>query len=128
MYMLVMILNLFPAGLVITSYFFIQPEIFPVLLLLLKIYDSRVESEDLSRIEHKLDCLYVSASTTLENQDAYGKIHKTAWDHEPPMELDQQTVALGKKRGDIIAGVSLFNGAVFYLFSAIWVYSALTGL
>jgi hypothetical protein len=127
MYMLVMILNLFPAGLVITSYFFIQPEIFPVLLLLLKIYDARVESEDLSRIEHKLDCFYTSMSETQPNQDAYSKIHRTAWEHEPPMVLDQQTVELGKKRGDIIAVVSLFNGAVFYIFSAVWMYSLFAG-
>ena len=127
MFLFVATINLLPAALVIASYFVAPIETFPVFILLLKIHSNRVDSNDISRIEHKLDCLFSSSEKTSDTLECYKRIHNTAWDHEGPMRPDTDAVKTGKQRNDILIAVDLFNGAVFYFFTSVWFYGLFTG-
>ena len=92
------------------------------LLVLTLINRLPASDEDFSRIEHKLDSI---AKVALENHpifENYRLLHRTAWEHEVPMDLDIESAELGKERADIISNARIASMGLEKIYYLYWIF------
>jgi hypothetical protein len=114
---------LYPSIFTILAVFLVDQNTVPIILLVFLVYSGGISSEDLGRIEHKIDSIFKGSINDELLKRKYEKLHQTAWDHDYPMSVEEPLVTDGKLRNDVTALVSVLNKIIFFLLSAYWLFS-----
>lgn len=114
---------LFPTLFTTYAFFLMPAELLPILLIGFRILSLRIESEDISRIEHKIDALFYSLPEP-KLKDGFETIHSTSWEHEEVIDISEEAAQAGLIRNNALSVVQLINGSVFYILSVTWVFNS----
>lgn len=121
----VFVLFLYPAIFTIIAAFNVGPDFVPLLLLIFLIYTKSVSDEDLGRIEHKIDSVFEILPKESKAEKNYDNLHKSAWDHDYPMLIEEDMLSDSKARQNIILIVGIINKLTFFLLSIYWIFISL---
>ena len=125
MKLFVFIMFLYPAMFTAIAVFYVDSDLSPLILLIFLLYTKSVSDEDLGRIEHKIDSVFkiLPKERTLEKN--YDNLHKSAWDHDYPISIEENIVSDSKLRQNIIVAVGVINKITFFLLSIYWIFISL---
>ena len=126
MIIFITILFLYPSIFTTIAVFSVDTDLVPVILLVFLIYSQCVSDEDIGRIEHKIDYIFKGLINNPEMKKNYEKLHRSAWDHDYPMSLEDSVVDDGRLRQRASVIVDIINKITFFLLSAYWIVITLT--
>ena len=122
----IFVLFLYPSLFTTVAVFFVDPNFSPIILLIFLVYTKCVSGEDIGRIEHKVDSVFKILIKDPEVEKDYDNIHKSAWDHDYPISIDENAVADSKLRHNLLLAVDVINKLIFFVLSAYWIFITLT--
>ena len=115
---------LFPTLFTIYAFYQMPPELLPILLIGFRLLSLRIESEDISRIEHKIDTIFYSLpETKLKNN--FERIHSTSWEHDGVIDISEEDAQIGLKRNNALSAIQIVNASVFYILCLTWLLNTL---
>lgn len=91
-------------------------------LLMLMVLNKLPLEDAVSSIEHKLDHLAKATLSAVDDVQNYTRLHKTNWDHDYPMRVDEEMRKYGKQRSETLIFGKLFTSFGTIIIFLAWVF------